>query len=251
MSYPDYFSRLARIYSLARPTYPDRLFKFLSNQCIKHDLAWDCATGNGQAALGLVKYFKQIIATDASKEQIQFSIPHDKIIYQVEEAENTTIQSASINLVTVGQALHWFNIERFYEEVRRVTANQGIIAVFAYPLLQTDNPAIQESLSYFYHQTMGPYWPAERSHCDNRYQTIPFPFKRITAPDFRLEVTWNLSEFLAYLSSWSSVQRYKELNNADPIGTLLKEALSKIWGNPALERVFSAKLILKVGYVHS
>ncbi|WP_445361712.1 methyltransferase domain-containing protein [Microbulbifer sp. EKSA005] len=46
-------------------------------------LAWDCACGSGQAAIGLAKLFSSVYATDISAEQIKAAKAHPKIHYQV------------------------------------------------------------------------------------------------------------------------------------------------------------------------
>ena len=77
----NHFSSKSREYSYARPKYPEDLFKFLNEITPVKDLAWDCATGNGQAAISLCKYFKKVIASDASKNQIDNAFDRDNINY--------------------------------------------------------------------------------------------------------------------------------------------------------------------------
>ena len=66
----DHFSAHAQNYARFRPTYPTELFAWLASQSPGHRLAWDCGTGNGQAALGLADHFVHVHATDLSPQQL-------------------------------------------------------------------------------------------------------------------------------------------------------------------------------------
>ena len=167
-NFKDHFSANAEKYGKYRPDYPAELFEFLSSLTPGHDLAWDCATGSGQAARGLVKYFHNIIATDASEQQIENAIRHEKILYQVALAHKTSLQTKTIDLITVAQALHWFDLERFYKEADRVLKQNGIIAVWTYNLL-TISPGIDKIIKSFYYSVVGEFWPPERKFVESGY----------------------------------------------------------------------------------
>ena len=215
-------------YGKYRPDYPEVLFEFLSSITPGHDLAWDCATGSGQAARGLLKYFHKVIATDASKEQIENAIRHKKISYEVAPAHKTTIQTESIDLITVAQALHWFKFDRFYKEAKRVLKQNGIIAVWTYDLL-TISPEIDSIIKYFYN-TVGEFWPPERKFVENRYENIPFPFYKLPSPSFRMTAKWTIDQFIGYICTWSAVKRYMDTKGTDPVESL-KEELTGLWDN--------------------
>lgn len=176
--FKDHFSKQAHQYAAYRPRYPTELYQVLASLSEERKRAWDCATGNGQAAHALVEFFDQVIATDGSENQIANAAAHKNIRFEVSPAEKTRIKAASINLVTVAQALHWFDLEAFYAEVNRVLKPGGILAVWSYSLLYSDTK-IDEILHDFYHNKIGRYWPPERSIVEAGYQGIYFPFEEI------------------------------------------------------------------------
>ena len=126
----DLFSECANLYPIFRPCYPQALFQWLAVTTPRHERAWDCACGNGQASVDLAEYFQEVIGTDLSGEQLQHAAPHNRVTYRVAVAESSGLPSAQFDLVTVAQALHWFDLKRFYAEVRRVLRPDGVLAVW-------------------------------------------------------------------------------------------------------------------------
>ncbi len=228
-NFKDHFSVNSEKYSKYRPDYPAVLFKFLSSITPGHDLAWDCATGSGQAALGLVKYFHNVIATDASERQIENAIHHENISYKVAPAHKTTIQTESIDLIAVAQALHWFEFDWFYKEAERVLKQNGIIAVWTYNLL-TISPKIDLIVTNFYFNVVGEFWPPERKLVENGYENIPFPFYKLPSPSFRMSAKWTIKQLIGYIGTWSAVKRYKNIKGNDPVESIDKE-LARLWDN--------------------
>jgi ubiquinone/menaquinone biosynthesis C-methylase UbiE len=247
MNFKDYFSKQASEYTKYRPHYPEALYEYLATLVHSRQRAWDCATGSGQAALGLTPYFEQIIATDASKRQIANAIEHSKIAYFVAPAEKPDIESASIDLIVVAQALHWFDLNRFYAEARRVSKPGGVLAAWSYSLLRVA-PAIDSVLDKFYTEVVGPFWPPERKFVDDKYQSIPFPFEELDVPQFIMESKWSLERLIGYLGTWSAVQRYKEKNRADPVESFAEE-LKLLWGQPQAEKQIRWPINMRVGRV--
>lgn len=179
-------------------------------------MAWDCGTGNGQAALELSNYFDRVFATDISEQQINNAAARDNITYTVQRAEQTSFENNSFDLITVGQAIHWFDFSKFYHEVDRTLKPNGSIAVFGYSLVTID-PDIDKVIHYFYEDVVGSYWDKERRYVDAHYQTIPFPFKEIKAPTIIAKYDWTLEQLTGYLQTWSASQHYIDRNNEDPI----------------------------------
>ncbi len=243
--FKDYFSDQAAEYASFRPRYPDALFDFLASRTARHAQAWDCATGSGQAALGLARHFDRVIATDASAEQIAHALPHPHIDYRIASAEQSGLEPASIDLVTVAQALHWFNIPAFFQEVRRVLVPGGILAVWCYPLF-TIEPVIDRMVQTFYSKILGPYWPPERKMVEEGYLSIAFPFSELETPSFFIESSVTLSQLAGYLRTWSAVQRYMKEKGDDPVERLLAE-LSPLWGEAEAPRRLRSPLHLRVG----
>lgn len=236
--FKDLFSSNSKEYASSRPTYPRSLFEFLVGLVRYRNLAWDCATGNGQAAVFLSEHFEQVIASDASKEQIENAQPRDNIRYEVFPAEKTTLVDNSVDLITIAQALHWFDLDEFYKEVKRVlrkddnggdTNGSGVIAAWAYGL-HSISTEIDNITHLLYEDILGSYWPKERKIVENKYHDISFPFQEIDMPVFQIELDWTLSELIGYLYTWSSVQKFIEKNNSDPIKQIYDD-LAAAWGD--------------------
>ena len=244
-SFKDHFSGHAADYARFRPAYPDKLFEYLASLAPAQDLAWDCATGSGQAAHALATYFDQVIATDASARQIENALPHPAIDYRVEAAEATSIGSDSLDLITVAQALHWFDFDSYFTECQRVLKDNGIIAIIAYSFLNIE-PEIDAVLSDFYHQTIGPYWPEERKYIDEAYASIPFPFQTINPPQFKMSREWSLDELGGYLRTWSATQHYIQERGHDPVPAVI-ETVAAPWGTAQGKKTVNWPLILKIG----
>lgn len=245
MSFKDHFSDAPARYAEFRPTYPEALFSWLASLCAQHDCAWDCATGSGQAAGGLARHFRQVIATDASSEQIAHASGPANVHFRVAPAEASGLEAASIDLVSVAQAAHWFELADFYAEARRVLKHGGVLALWGYGRLKLagDMDAVLER---FYLETVGPYWPPERKLIDDGYRSLPFPFAEIAAPDFFIEVTWNLPRLMDYLSTWSAVKRHRAERGSDPLPALMAQ-LGPHWGDAGRARQLKWPLFLRVG----
>lgn len=245
--FKDHFSTKAADYTRFRPTYPPALFAWLAGLTSRHNRAWDCGCGNGQATIGLAPYFSQVIGTDPSRQQIDNAVPLERISYAVASAEESGLEAASIDLVVVAQALHWFDFDRFYAEVRRVVRPGGVLAAISYGEVHVEGAA-ESVISRFYHEMIGPYWPPERRYVDEGYRTIPFPFPEIEAPTFAMEVDWPLGHLIGYLGTWSAVKEYERATGKNPLA-LIAEELAAAWGDPDEARRVSWPLGLRIGRV--
>jgi SAM-dependent methyltransferase len=247
MQFKDYFSAQSDEYARRRPHYPPALFEYLNLVVEAHDLTWDCGTGNGQAAAGLAPYFDQVIATDPSADQIRNAFQHPKVTYRQASAEDSGVAAASVDLVTVAQALHWFDIPRFFEEARRALKRGGVVAVWAYTLCKI-TPDIDRILDDFYYNynVVGPYWPTERRLVDAQYKTIAFPFDEFEAPPFSIDVDWDLNDLLGYIRTWSALRRYLDAHGTDPTELILGP-LSAAWGDPQQQRHVNFPIRMRIG----
>lgn len=240
------FTSGSDLYARYRPVYPKEVFEFLYSKIPGNDSAWDCGTGNGQVAAVLAQHFRKVSGTDISKEQIAEVAAAPNIEYSVQPAEHTSFPDNYFDLITVAQAIHWFDFRKFYKEVQRCIRNQGIFAAMGYGLVSAGGEA-DEVIGYFYRTTLGTYWDKERKYIDEHYQTIPFPFEEITAPPFIHEVYWTLAELAGFFRTWSAVKHYIKINNEDPVESLILR-LEKVWGDSA-ERRMSFPLLLRVARI--
>jgi hypothetical protein len=227
METKDYFSGHSKIYAAFRPSYPQDLYDFIFPYVKNKVTAWDCATGNGQVAKILSLYFEKVFATDISEQQLKNAHHADNIIYSASSAEHTSFDENQFDLITVGQALHWFNVDAFNKEVNRVGKDKSIIAVWGYSNCKIDN-TIDKIFSDFYNNVVGPYWDSARRSVEEEYKNIPFPFEQIPSPTFQIKVEWNLDQFTGYLTSWSATQKYIKVNQRNPVD-LVKEKLKTHW----------------------
>jgi len=244
--FSDHFSCVSSAYAEFRPRYPDSLFRWLGELPGGRDLAWDCATGSGQAAIALAFLFERVIATDASAEQIAAATPHPRVDYRVAPAEVSGIQSESVDLVTVAQALHWLDRPAFFAEARRVLRSNGVIAAWTYGNPRLDDPRADQALQRFTSQAVGPYWPPERALVDSEYRTIDFPFAEIEPPAFEMEAQWTLTALLGYIGTWSATTRFRAAKAYDPLPELAA-GLQGFWGDPETPRRIEWPLALRVG----
>jgi SAM-dependent methyltransferase len=244
MSFKDHFSKQAADYARFRPGYPRELFDYLVSIAPSRRLAWDCGTGNGQAAAGLASVFDAVIATDASEKQITNAELHERVDYLVAPAEDSSIDFGTVDLIMVAQALHWFDLDRFYAEARRVLKSDGVLAASAYNLLHI-NPAIDEVVNRYYYEVVGPFWPQERKLVE-QFDNLPFPFHEIDPPKFEMTAQWNLDHLVGYLRTWSSTQRFMAAKGSDPLKQIMGE-LPAAWGTPEQTRNVIWPLTLRIG----
>jgi ubiquinone/menaquinone biosynthesis C-methylase UbiE len=246
-AFKDHFSGHAAAYADSRPQYPAELFDWLATLTPSHDCAWDCGTGNGQAAVALTQHYLNVIATDASAQQIERAFPHPRVEYRTAPAERSGLDQHSIDLVTVAQAAHWFDLPAFYSEAQRVVKPGGAIVLWCYGFCRV-TPEVDEILNAFYTGETDAYWPPERRLVDALYRTLPFSFTEIAAPVLHMKQNWNLSQLLAYLRTWSGVQRFIKQTGRDPIPSLEAE-LKRVWGSPDEFRTVSWPLHFRAGHI--
>jgi ubiquinone/menaquinone biosynthesis C-methylase UbiE len=259
--FKDHFSGHAAQYASARPQYPRELFEFINAQCSQKTIAWDCAAGNGQAGIGLSPFFETVVATDGSINQLRECdkacndqrSSDSEILRVAMLAEQVALQSCSVDLVVVAQALHWFDSKRFFAEVDRVLKPGGVIAVWCYGIQHIDAD-VDRVIAGFYDDILGAYWPEERRLVEAGYRHIEFPYKELSCPTFQMQKHWCLEELFAYFASWSAVQRYRRSVGEDPL-ELVKSELQEVWSGakamPAdralsIQKVISWPLSLRV-----
>ncbi len=227
--FKDHFSGHSADYARFRPQYPAALFTTIREHAGAPRLALDCATGSGQLALGLTDFCERVIATDASAEQVENAIPHRKIEYRVAPAEDSGLPDASVELLTVGQALHWFDHARFAAEAKRILAPGGLLVCVSYANCLV-NPAIDAVVATLYVDLLDAYWPPERALVENRYSTIELPGAAVAFPELAVTKTWGVDAMLGYLRTWSASKRYERDRGHDPV-SVVEARLRAAWGD--------------------
>lgn len=240
----DNFSKQALLYSRFRPGYPQQVYDFLLQHIPDKQNAWDCGTGNGQVAGKLSQYFDKVFATDISSGQIKNAVKNENIFYSLENAEQTSFADNQFDLITVAQAIHWFDFGEFYKEAARTLKPNGIIAVFGYNLFRI-NKETDSIIDDFYKNIIGTYWDKERKYVDESYTTIPFPFEEIKSPSFQNEYLWEFEHVIGYLNTWSAVQHFIAKNNENPVDKIITP-LKELWGNELKRKVYFP-IFIRVG----
>jgi SAM-dependent methyltransferase len=243
----DHFSSAAAEYAACRPKYPPELAQFLAGVAPKRNLAWDCGCGSGQLSVLLAEHFERVIATDASKAQIAQATPHPRVEYRVARAEASGLADASVDLAVAAQAAHWFELDDYYAEVRRVLVPRGVIALASYGVARLDAD-LHAALHPFYAGTLKKHWPVERWHVDDEYRSIPFPFPELQAPALELKVLWTLAEMLGYIRTWSAVLALVKSGGASEWKSF-ETNFTRAWGDPATRRTIRWPLAVRVGRV--
>lgn len=242
-SFPDHYSAAADRYAAFRPTYPGPLYEWLATLVPADVYAWDCGTGNGQAARALRGHFAAVVATDPSEAQLRQAPPVPGIHYVVAAAEASALATGSVGLATVAQALHWFDLPRFAEEVRRVVRPGGVLVAWSYGLFTVD-PPIDEVVGRFNSGPVGQHWPPERALVDRGYADLELPFQVVECPAISMTATWTLEQLAGYIQTWSAVSRYCTAGGDDPIPALMEE-IGPLWGAARLHRRVRWPLVIK------
>jgi SAM-dependent methyltransferase len=241
----DYFSASAEAYATFRPTYPDALIGYLASVAPGRDLAWDCATGNGQAALPLTDWFARVVATDASATQLAHARPHPGVEYRLASAAASGLSAASVDLVTVAQALHWLDLDAFYAETQRVLKPDGVLAAWCYARCRVA-PDIDPVIDWFYQDRVGRYWPPERVHTETGYRNLPFPFEELPAGRWEMTAALTRAELVGYFGTWSAVAVARRTEQKDPIPEVV-ERLAPLWPSDGERRQVTWPLALRIG----
>jgi SAM-dependent methyltransferase len=247
VSFKDHFSERSSQYARARPGYPAELFLALARLAPARETAWDVGTGSGQAALGLADHFGAVLATDASAAQLAEAPLHPRVTYRQGREAASGLPDRSVDLVTVAQAAHWFDLAQFYREALRVLRPGGILAIWCYGLCRI-GPEIDPALARFYSVTVGPFWTPERIHVENGYRGLSFPLPDFGFPDVAMELDWSMAEMVAYMRTWSAVAAYEKAHGDDPVAAFEPE-LASTWGNPHRVRRIRWPLSGRIGRV--
>ncbi len=240
----DNFSTQSDQYAKYRPKYPNDFFDYLGTIIKNKHVAWDCGTGNGQVAIELAKRFTMVYATDISVAQLAQAQQLPNVIYSVQAAEKTNFPNDFFDLITVAQAIHWFDFEKFYGEIKRTAKPNATLVVMGYGKIEV-SPEIDTIISDFYKNTIGNYWDKERKYIDELYKTIPFPFEEIETPSFSISYNWSLDHFMGYLGTWSAVKHYINDTMQNPLD-VIENQLEDLWERDVVKKI-KFPLLLRIG----
>lgn len=243
----DLFSDQSKTYAKYRPTYPQELFDYILQFVEEKKCAWDCGTGNGQAANILADYFQKVIATDISEAQISNAVRKPNIEYHICPAEQTPFDDNSFDLITVATAYHWFHWKQFRNEARRVGKNNAVIAAWAYNTFSSKDENINELIQHFYNDVVYAYWDTERRHVENSYAAVDFDYDLLPTKDFEINLNWTKEQFIGYMNSWSATRNYIKANHSVPTD-LIRKQLDEIWNGEEAKPVYFP-VFLKLGRI--
>ena len=243
----DNFSAQAATYAQFRPVFPPELFGFLLEKTTGRAAAWDVGTGNGQVANVLAGPFQKVVATDISEAQLAHAVARENIEYRLERAEKTASPDQFFDLITIGQAIHWFDHAVFFDEIKRVAKPGAVVAAFGYELPDFVLGEINDRLLDFYAGTLDGFWEPERQIIDDHYETLPWPFEEIAAPRFSMFNKFQRQDFEGYLSSWSAVKKFEKARGHSPVAHFML-GLGDIWGEFEAQKAVTP-VILRVGRV--
>ncbi|WP_434777338.1 class I SAM-dependent methyltransferase [Neisseria sp. Ec49-e6-T10] len=246
--FQDHFSKTSNNYAQFRPTYPISLIQFLAQLAPERQLALDCGCGTGQLSVLLASEFQKVVATDASEQQIAHAHKNERVEYKTAIAHQSGLDNQSVDLITVAQAAHWFDLPCFYQEVNRVAKKKAILALISYGVLHVEGQ-VDELIQHFYWSVLQPYWPKERQHVETGYQNLYFPFQEIQAPSFTIEVKWTLNELIGYISTWSAIKCLKE-QQGDADIEQFQQQLTQIWGHHDEQKQVYWPLALRIGQIN-
>jgi SAM-dependent methyltransferase len=229
--FQDHFSGHASDYARYRPVYPRALYAAIRGVA-SGGTVWDAGCGNGQASLGLAEFFDRVIATDPSAEQVAQAGSNPRVEYRVEPGESPTLKDGQADAVTVFQALHWFDFQRFHQAVRRVAKSGAPVLAFMYDVARV-SPEIDIILNRSFRDQVGlrRYWPGDRRYVDSHYASIPWHFEPLEFPLFTMEMRWSLDDMIGYLSTWSAHNRSIAAGEPDLLPGL-REELNALWTEP-------------------
>lgn len=243
----DHFSANAAEYARFRPGYPEELADYLRSLAPESSLIWEAGCGSGQLSMLLTRRFSRVVSSDASARQIAEAPRRSGLSYVVERAQASALGDGIAGLCVSAQAAHWFELNGYYSEVRRVASEGGLVVLITYGRVVAP-PELESLLSMFYEEVLGPYWPPERTHVESGYQTLPFPFVELSPPAFMMRESWTLKSFIGYVSTWSAVHRLCAHGREAGFAEFAAD-LARRWGAGATQREFRWPLAVRVGAI--
>lgn len=243
----NWFDRGGADYARFRPQYPPQLLSYLAGLPIKRQIAVDLGCGSGQLTVGLARHFDTVLGFDPSASQLVHAQAQDDVHYACAQAEQLPLAAGCANLLVAAQAAHWFDLPRFYGEVRRVAASGAGLALVSYGVPQLP-VELSACFRHFYMDQIRSYWPMQRQLIDDGYRALPFPFAERQAPALQIRHWWRASDFVGYVSTWSAVRRLSETGQVAMFSRFAQE-ITRLWGDAEKLRPVVWPINMRAGIV--
>ncbi|MFV0408165.1 MAG: class I SAM-dependent methyltransferase [Paracoccus sp. (in: a-proteobacteria)] len=221
-------------YAQHRPDYPRELAEALATLCMRHDHAVDVGCGTGQLTSLLAGKFGQVTGIDPSASQIESAAHGPGISYRIASSEASGLDDGCADLITAAQAAHWFNLDQFYAEARRIARPGAILALVSYGVPEFSDD-FSQSFNQFYWHDIHRYWPADRVHVEQGYRSLDFPFMQLTMPELWIRREWSFHELSGYIDTWSATRQAQKAGEGD-IFDAARAKLANRWGDPGQRR---------------
>ncbi|KAL4426897.1 hypothetical protein ABPG74_008821 [Tetrahymena malaccensis] len=227
-------------YDKYRPKYPSKFFDLILKDLNSKESYLDVGCGTGQMLFKLNSHFKIAVGTDLSEKQV--SVATEKIsnnqnymnVKVIQSDANNLISSLQKNslplnydLVTVGQALHWFEVEKFLQLTQSKILNQNQnsrLAVAAYYWDGFDIDINNEQLSgkqihEQYYNSIKNYYDFDRDNLYSNYKHYPFNkyFEQTSEDSFIEKDIFQLDDLVRYMKTSSAYNTLVEQNSKNPI----------------------------------
>jgi SAM-dependent methyltransferase len=224
------------LYASYRPTYPPALYETVIKYACEHAssseplrLCVDVGSGTGQATVALAEYFESVIGVEASESQRAAAVNTERVLYKDGSAEHIPVtDNATVDVVTVAQAAHWFDLPAFYSECKRVLKPGGTVAMWSYGLARLDNQNASSELLNYHTKVMGPFWDERRQLVDDNYASIEIPFQHFVRTSVDMSTDMTLDGLYRYLTTQSCYNTFKKIHpdaEEDPLEVLCHKLL--------------------------
>jgi len=123
------FSAKSTVYEKARPSYPKEIIDLLFAKASPDIVIADVRSGTGKFTELLLERGYKVFAVEPNDDMrgaAEKKLVAKKNFVSVNgSAENTTLAPKSVDYITVAQAFHWFDVDAFRAECKRILRKNG------------------------------------------------------------------------------------------------------------------------------
>jgi SAM-dependent methyltransferase len=206
------FGHAAAEFERYRPEYPPELFEHIlaSVPSGRRERAVDLGAGTGKATRALLPHFREVVAVEPDPgmaAKLKGHLP--AAIVRNSTAEDFSQPPATVDLVTVANALHWMDAPRVFANVHSWLRPAAIFAVFDRPLPKT-TPAID---AITLAEMRGPWKPHRDSRLGKKYVwedqvRIAAGFEIVDETKFSYVIPMSPADFVGFWRSTSYGSAY-------------------------------------------